>query len=1062
MTALDLNRHGVVVASAGTGKTYTLERLVLRLICEEHAKFEQILLVTYTEKAAGELKRRLRETLEERAGRDAEHRQALQAAIDSFDKAAISTIHGFCQRVLQDHAFENRHEFRADLVQDPDLLDSCLREIQRTCWRSDFGEHLARVLELAGYDQPGRKAEDWEKKVQELALRYRPRCDHRLRPELPADWLERLRKQLAAGPEEPALGEQLLVHSVLQLQDRLAQVKRERGQQSFEDMILRVDEALDEKLNPGAASLVASLRRYRYAVVDEFQDTDPIQWRIFRRIFVEGGGDHRLFVVGDPKQAIFGFRGADLHTFLVAQNDLVRRYGAVQQDLTTNWRSSPELLESLNQLFAKGGWFEPTGLPYTPVEPAPAQERKNEVLEDRSGRAALTLIDLSNYDYITPARRHYAKVIAGEIRRLLGGVGGKPALEFTVKGEKRALQAGDISVLVWRRREALPVIEAFREAGIPFTFYKQQGLWQSPEAVQLGYILRALARPEEPALFRKSLLTRFYGIRPEDLAQAEALPFEHAINDFFMTCRELAEERRWAELFQTLLEKTGVLFTDSGATGAERSLANFRHIMQTLEQAAYGNNLDLFGLLERFNQLRLRTGDEDTAVQPIETDRPKVRILTIHTSKGLEAPVVFLAGGFTHGLASSWCTYRDDHGNIVFDVAADEQAKQRADKERDDEDRRVFYVALTRAMFKLYVPQVAYDKTSYRMPGPVVNILTQAIEKSGLERMHPSLVARVAKSEQNRLAALRLQPAAPSPQMVQAPALVAADLFPRLDPDLAQRRIVTKSFSSLHRQRVLAPDEPEEADWSPRTDDDAPDPLDGDGLLRGPVFGALVHEVIENMDFAAIAAASGPPVLLNAGTASRLLIDEQIARHLPELIVEESNAPVAQHCRETVAALVWQALRTPLAALGGRLADVPAQDRLHELEFAFPEALEPPPPEVRRQEGFWVGVIDLVVRRGNRFFLFDWKTNLLQGAYTPAELTRNMKECEYDRQYRLYLHALGRWLSRVRGKAFDFERDFGGVYYLYLRGMNGRDETAGVFLARPSTDDLCLERILAR
>jgi exodeoxyribonuclease V beta subunit len=141
---------------------------------------------------------------------------------------------------------------------------------------------------------------------------------------------------------------------------------------------------------------------------------------------------------------------------------------------------------------------------------------------------------------------------------------------------------------------------------------------------------------------------------------------------------------------------------------------------------------------------------------------------------------------------------------------------------------------------------------------------------------------------------------------------------------------------------------------------------------------------------------------------------------------------------------------------------VPAQDRLHELEFAFPEALEPPPPEVRRQEGFWVGVIDLVVRRGSQFFLFDWKTNLLQGAYTPAELAQNMKECEYDRQYRLYLHALGRWLRRVRGKAFDFERDFGGVYYLYLRGMNGRDETAGVFFARPTADDLRLERVLAR
>lgn len=525
MADVDLERHAVVVASAGTGKTYTLEQLVLRLLCDGHATLDQILLVTFTEKAAGELKSRLRTALEARAQDKPEDRRKLQAAIDSFDQAAISTIHGFCQRVLQEHAFENRQEFRADLVQDADLLESCLREIQRTTWRHDFGERLPLVLAVAGYDKPGRGTDAWEAKVQQLAGRYRPSCGHVLRPALDDNWVETVQileaVRLEAAREDPAFAEQLTIRTVLQLQGRLAQLKRERGQQSFEDMITRVDEALDERTNTGAATLLRSLRgRYRFAIVDEFQDTDPIQWRIFRRIFVEAGAGHRLFVVGDPKQAIFGFRGADLQTFLTARAQLVRDHGAVETDLSVNWRSSPQMLQSLNQLFGRGGWFEPSGLRYTDVEPAPKEERVNWVDADRTGRAALTLIDLSWYYKLVAARRHYGKVVAGEIRRLLAGSNGKSSLEFTEKRKSRQLEARDICILVWRRAEALPVIEALREAGIPYTFYKQHGLWQSPEAVHLGYLLRALARPEEPALFRKALLTRFYRIRPEALGAA--------------------------------------------------------------------------------------------------------------------------------------------------------------------------------------------------------------------------------------------------------------------------------------------------------------------------------------------------------------------------------------------------------------------------------------------------------------------------------------------------------------------------------------------------------------
>jgi exodeoxyribonuclease V beta subunit len=746
VTEIDLDRHAVVEASAGTGKTYTLEKLVQRLLVERGVRLEQILLVTYTEKATGELKGRLRQMLEKQLSENTRHRQIFQSAIDTFDQANIHTIHGFCQRVLLEYAFENREAFRLELVNDADLMPGCLREIQRTAWRREYGDRLPLILELAGYAKVRGGPEEWERRVQTLAGSYRPGCGHQLLPEMRDNWLESLQQldaslrtvvpelrarageplrldrieqhpwntgfaQLKFAPvrrqgrrarlllpllrwladsktqQQPAaafrrllhhcadvphfdkygftwltdrlpssareelhsrcpelayvvieveklrrasddlvLSDQLVVRTVRQLQDSLASLKRERGLHSFEDLLTRVDRALDPRENPRADILVAALRnRYAYAIVDEFQDTDPIQWRIFRKIFVESAPGHRLFVVGDPKQAIFGFRGADLHTFLVARDDLIQRHGAVDHVLPVNWRSSPELLEALNCLFERGRWFDGTGIDYTLVQAPEESERFNAVVRDRSERAALTLVDLTRYSWLGKARRQQARFIVQEIQRLLGGKDGQPALEFSIKGARQALHLGHLCILVKARHEAGPVVDELRTAGIPFSFYKQPGLWQSEEAVHLGYVLRALARPDHPQAFRKALLTRFYRIPPEKLASIDDWRPSHAVNELFGRWRELAEERRWAELFQSLLEDTGVLVNNLGSGEAERASANYRHMVQTLEQTAYGRDLDLFDLLEHLEDLRRRPGDDETAMQPIETDRPRVR-----------------------------------------------------------------------------------------------------------------------------------------------------------------------------------------------------------------------------------------------------------------------------------------------------------------------------------------------------------------------------------------------------------------------------------------------------
>ncbi|HMF17629.1 MAG TPA: 3'-5' exonuclease, partial [Gemmataceae bacterium] len=757
---------------------------------------------------------------------------------------------------------------------------------------------------------------------------------------------------------------QLLIQTVQQMQDHLAAIKRERGLRSFEDMLAFVDQGLDPARNPGATVLLEKLReRFRCAIVDEFQDTDPLQWRIFRRIFVDGGAS-RLIVVGDPKQAIFAFRGADLPTYLKAVGELTQKHQATVYPLTTNWRSCPELLKVLNHLFQKGNWFRGDDIEYRPVKPPAEDEQPNKLVGDQSGLAALSMVDLTGSAKMTEARRHNARFIAGEIRRLLGD-GDRSLMEISLKGERRFLDAGDIAILIFKHNEAKPLIRALRKAGIPYSYYKQRGLWRSEEAVHLGYLLRALARPDSYPEFHKALLTRFFGLTPEDLASSAELPPRHPARKLFLKWIELAQERAWAALFRSFIEDTGVLFgrseTESDRSDdpdAERRQANYHHILQTLEQAAYEQNLGLEGIIDILDGQRRLADDQD--FQPIETERPKVRIMTVHASKGLEFPVVFLAGGFTEKRNQECLTYhKEDH--VVFDLAPDDEAKERAKQEGIAEQRRLLYVALTRAMFKLIVPMVNRGKSC----GPAATLLTPAMQESRLADvgqpyagiLHPPQrwSAGAQEGADVKAQSALSRSGAPAPG-------TPAELFPRLDADLHRRRIYIRSFSSLHRHSHPRVEEASYVERPPRKDDDVPDPLAVQDPLRGPVFGDMVHAVLETLDFASIGLAADPAALIREGTPFRKSVDEQLGLNLLKLQSRVSGPQLEEACRQQIARLVWNALRTPLPEVGP-LWRIPSQDRLHEVEFHFPQEFGPKPPEVRIQEGFLTGFMDLVFRQ---------------------------------------------------------------------------------------------------
>jgi ATP-dependent exoDNAse (exonuclease V) beta subunit len=403
---------------------------------------------------------------------------------------------------------------------------------------------------------------------------------------------------------------------------------------------------------------------------------------------------------------------------------------------------------------------------------------------------------------------------------------------------------------------------------------------------------------------------------------------------------------------------------------------------------------------------------------------------------GLRVVGLIVAGGFTMALqerSPQWLRYRDKEHKLVIDLQNEnnETAKESHCAELKSEDQRLMYVALTRPMFKLYLPLL--KETGYSgWEGALSKVVAPAVTAANLEKMDYPHVGWAGPDPP--VVEIR-RPI--SPDTRNPPLLLPAELFPSADAAaLRQRGIRVRSYSMLRKFHAPAA----EALFTERPvhdDDDQPDPLEDPERLRGTVFGELVHETLEKIDFQLVKEAAGPEALISTGPTRRLL-DEVFQNHagaLPPSLAADREPGLQQ-----VAKVVWNALRTPLPALGCRLCDIAKEDRLHELEFHFPERLSGDRDRPSSTEGFFTGYMDLVFRQADRYYLLDWKTNDLRGDYSPEALKRCMDDSDYHRQYRLYLVALVRWLKK-RVPRFEFERHLGGVFYLFVRGMNGRDQS---------------------
>ncbi len=1063
-------RNAVIEASAGTGKTHTLEHLVVDLLLAHRIPIDQILVVTFTERASRELSARVRGLLESLlAGAwtepaaavpdercwvvDEEARRLLGQALFAFDTANISTIHSFCQRVLTDHAFAHLRLFDQTQIAEGQafseaFLDAARRELSVDPGLSPwFAQWLAR----------GNSIEKLLKLLTDCA-----RAGGKVRPETDPEKLAAatallpletdLRDANAAVISPDAVVAQLFLPRI---RERARERKRLAGEYDFQDMLDLVAESLE---GPRGEELVQTLRaRYRCALIDEFQDTDDVQWRIFRRIFFESGGTNPLYIIGDPKQAIYGFRGADVATYLAAREEVLRR-GGTPLALAKSYRSTPALIEACNAIFDQSASppFFTGGIAYrTPVTAARA-----DFLAVGPGGQEASPIRLycptakGKFPNAERLREILGDWIAREIRDLLGA---PPSLLLREGRENVALKARDIFVLTRTEKEGYIVGEHLRAAGIPHVYFKQEGLFQRDEARHICDLLRAVEDPHDRSLRFRAWIGPFFGLTLRDLENAGGAGTA-PLMERLLEWKVLADARQYGRLFARVVEESGIVRRELFFRESERELTNYLHIFEILLEEAGRTKGTLAELIRNLNAYiakeRFPEG-LDANVQRLESEKEAVQIMTIHKAKGLESSVVFLFGGFTAGRGENKVRIYHEGATRFAYVGknAAEPIEAAIEQESLEEDQRLLYVALTRARARLYLP---YFASPAAQPKNFNGVCSQ---------LNARLVRLLGGPMDVRLRRLfAIQEIACDDETHGTDASPAADLSRWRPPAklLAQQDLSGKFREARERHKGFivasytalkagagyqapedaledAADEPASAVSGPPASDELP---------GGRASGIFLHTVLEEVPLEALAA--GAPF-------SRWRTDENVDRIFRQAMRLYGRDPrYLEHSQRLVHTALGASVRLPD---GSRIEGLSrAAKSLREVEFLYPIPEKDHPrlsskiagaPGLERfriERGFVRGFVDFVfVHEGLTYFL-DWKSDSLprwDADYLAAHVARN-----YRLQAKLYGLALVKMLGvHDRG---GYEKRFGGFLYCFLRGMRAPGSgVEGIHAERP-------------
>lgn len=1075
---------GVVEASAGTGKTYALSALAVRYIAEAEVPASGLCIVSFTEAATAELRGRVRTRLVEVAahlesgdppgvdpvlvavcaGDDAQRAarlERLRRAIADFDAATISTIHGLCRRILATAGIEAEG-----------MITDGIADI----------EEVVNDLVVARYGHDPEHLVKADKLVQVVRLALAMPDATLFAPADGVTWRRDPARQ-SREHDQVTIARRIVVDAVAEVLRR----RTLRRRRTFDGLLTETRAVLAGPLGP---SIIAQLReRYQVVLIDEFQDTDRVQWDIFSTAFVVGGSDTAVVLVGDPKQSIYRFRSADLSVYLEA----VAAAGDQVWSLDVNWRSDAPLLAALDRLFT-GTTFGDPRVTFHPVRAADGRQ------ESRLAGPSVEIRDVHAAHDTAPAFR---RLIADDLVRTVAAMlTDGTEIDDPVEGRRR-LRSADIAVLTRSNVDATTVALRLAAAGIPAATASSQSVMETEAARQWRVLLRALERPGSTGSARAAALGWFIGRSVGEVASLDDDGIAD-LHDLLVSWSQALVSGGLPRVL-ALARADGLHERLLARPGGERLLTDLDHIAELLQSWTGGARVGATALLAGLAALRDPDGEEAIAREAlsrrIDRDDDAVQVLTVHASKGLEFGVVlcpFLWTAVTsrgprhcavdggRAIDCSWFVSEIDSKKPGVHLKVEDSA------ENQGEALRLLYVALTRARHRL----VVWYPTGAK-PSPLQTVLRSAldagVDADTLGRLHGAADGALAVTVVDGSEPAVVVPPTPRPAVPLAAAV-------------AHRRLHDRwrlwSFSGIKRDADLrldligeastATDPADEPPLLGGVDEPAADPLDevgasavADGALvttplsaapGGTAFGTLVHQVLEAVDFTSATLGDD----LTAECADRLRY-----RRLP-------ITP------DDLATALLPALHAPLGGPEGtrRLVDVARHDRLDELDFHLPLAglradrigavlaAHLPDDDPFRSwaarlavegydidvEGMMTGSIDLVARSldGRRVWLADYKTNQLGRAcpYDQAAMVSAMIHHHYPLQAALYLVALHRYL-RWRVPDYDPEEQLVGAAYLFLRGMHP-DVSAvdgpvpGVVWWRPATAAIdALDRFLA-
>lgn len=1027
----------VIEASAGTGKTTTISAIVLRLIAEHGIPIEKILVTTYTELATAELRGRIRHVIvdalhclrgetarwafvEAIVGKIADRTELgrrLELARHNFDLAPIFTIHGFCARVLADRAFESGVLFETELTTEQSHF---LHEVADDFWRTHFYSNDAITAAVVrDRIKPERLVGLLEQLTNNPMLRVVPPPEDlgSLKSKIADQWAKR-----GDCVELTELADRFVVALQSQFchwaKAELSRRKMDRRVQSFDDMLTRVDDALRGRRGE---QLRRNLReRFPVALIDEFQDTDTVQYSIFSQIYRDGGGP--VFLIGDPKQAIYGFRGADVFTYLRAAQIANRRY-----TLAKNWRSEAKLVAGVGEIFeSRDNPFVISGIDLVPVTAAGTRETEPLTINHKRDRPLRFWIASAD------DRTRKGSAVAAEIAHLLASNG-------RIGGEK--VMPRHIAVLVTNNAQPAEIQTALAQYQIPSVVYSAANIFKSREAAELMCLLLAIAQPTRERIVRAALATEMLGLGTSALERlsGEEAEWEETLNRFASYQADW-RDRGFVKMMRAFVIHEKVRARLLCLADGERRLTNLLHLIELLHSACAQDRLGIDGVI---GWLRRQMSDAGAVREEyelrLESDEDAVRIVTIHKSKGLEYGITF----YPFARKEPWrggkqfLKFHDDD-ELVLDLAESSEHKKIRDREELAESVRQLYVALTRARHRSYV---IWQENRQRSKSALAWLLSSETSADSFLKQGESNIGTTARSVFAGSEAIAVEDLPSREANTFTPIKSDRSLLePRLFHGKIDRNWGIASFSSLVGGKTREPETPD-YDSTETLIETAPlAPAQGIHAFPGGTrAGTCLHKILEELDF-----------------SDRSQWQSLISEKLKQFQIGGFD--------EIVLGTIARVLGMPLAPGSFGLTDVSA--RIPELEFTFPINDVTPrqlqelfeeidfPKTIGRLEffpssGFMKGFVDLVFERDGKFYFADWKSNWLgpdASFYTSENLGRAMAENFYTLQLSIYALALHRYLGR-RLPDYDYEKNFGGAFYIFLRGTE--NESGGIFHSQP-------------